>query len=274
MSRRPAWWMTFLAILWPVTRWSAMATKIPVIGPVAAWLTRPLFTAPNFHVSYIPVNREITGRGSSFLPRRIIQELVERSAHRVIIKRCTCRDSDKCREYPIEGACLLLGEGTESIDTRIADHVGRDDAMAHVDKMLGLGLMPLTGRVRMDDFFWGVPNRGKMLTICFCCDCCCTILRSARYFPADVAESLVRLRGVTVTVDGEKCVRCGTCVDACFMKAITLDERTAIHDDGKCKGCGKCATVCPHGAVGISVDDTDAAAADLTARIGRYVKVD
>jgi UDP-glucose 4-epimerase len=266
--------MTFLAKIWPVTRWSAMATRIPVIGGFVAWTTRPFFKPTSFHLSYIPVNREVAGGASSLLPRRVIHELVERSAHRVIIRRCTCRDSEKCKNYPVEEACLLLGEDTALIDPRVADHVDKAAALAHLDRMLALGLTPFTGRIRMDDFFWGVPNRGRMLTICFCCTCCCTVLRSARYFPANVAGSMVRLKGLAVTVDRNKCVRCGTCVAECFMKAITLDETSAVHDEALCKGCGRCAAVCPHGAVTIDVENVDAAVADLMGRIGRLVRVD
>jgi UDP-glucose 4-epimerase len=244
------------------------------VGGFFALLSRPFFTGPNFNVSHIPVNRTIEGTGSTVLPLEIVSELTRRSAHRVIIRRCTCRDSENCREFPIEEACLLLGEDTRHIDSRVAEHVSVEDALKHAEKMIEMGLIPMIGRVRMDDFFWGVPNCGKMLTICFCCRCCCTILKSARYFPPYAADALVKLKGLTVSVDSGKCVKCGACAADCFMKAITMGEHSAIHDQALCKGCGRCATVCPNGAVSIRLEDADDAVRELSGRIRERVNIE
>jgi len=273
MSRRPAWWLKFLKVIWPLTYLSARATRLPLVGGIFGFLSRPFFTGPNFNVSHIPVNRTIEGTGSTVLPVEIVAELARRSAHRVIIKRCTCRDSDGCATYPVEQACLLLGEGTREIDPRVADHVSVEEAVAHAGRMIGMGLIPMIGRVRMDDFFWGVANRGKMLTICFCCRCCCTILKSAKYFPGYAANALVKLKGLSLTVDPAKCTRCGACAAECFMQAITIGERCAVHDDSLCKGCGRCATVCPSGAVSIRIGDAAGTVRELTERIRERVDI-
>ncbi len=274
MSRRPSWWLNFLKAIWPLTYLSARATRLPLVGGFFALVSRPFFTGPNFNVSHVPVNRTIAGAGSTALPLEIVTELARRSAHRVIIKRCTCRDSDNCATYPIEQACLLLGEDTKEIDPRVADHVSVEEAVAHAEKMIGMGLIPMIGRVRMDDFFWGVPNRGRLLTICFCCRCCCTILKSARHFPPYASNALVRLKGLAITVDAARCTKCGTCVTECFMQAITLGDTAAVHDDALCKGCGRCATVCPSGAVSISLADSDAAVNELVERIRERVDIE
>ena len=49
-----------------------------------------------------------------------------------------------------------------------------------------------------------------------------------------------------------KCIMCGTCVDACPEKAITLTPEGIITDTVLCKICGKCAEVCPTKAIEMS----------------------
>ncbi|MBN2079636.1 MAG: 4Fe-4S binding protein [Spirochaetes bacterium] len=274
MKKRPSWWLNFLRAVWPLTYLSAKMTGWPVVGPLFYRMVRPLFTGKNFNVTHIPVNRELRGSGSTYLPNRILDELIRRSSHRVTINRCTCRESEGCTRYPVENACLHLGEGTSHLDPHIATPRSVEEALEHAHRMVGLGLIPMLGRVRMDDLFYGTPNTGRSLTICFCCPCCCTIFKSARFFPGEVRESLVRLRGLRVVVDPSLCTGCGTCAGACFTRAITIADGIASHDDSLCKGCGLCATVCPEGAVSIMVDDVDEAVTDLTGRLRGRINIE
>ncbi len=49
-----------------------------------------------------------------------------------------------------------------------------------------------------------------------------------------------------------KCIKCGTCVEACPEKAITLTTEGIITDPALCNLSGKCAEVCPTKAIEIS----------------------
>jgi pyruvate formate lyase activating enzyme len=49
-----------------------------------------------------------------------------------------------------------------------------------------------------------------------------------------------------------KCIKCGTCVEACPENAITLTPEGIITDPDLCKMCGKCAEVCPTKAIEMS----------------------
>ncbi len=192
MSRRPNWWLHVLAGIWPITWISARATRWPVVGPLVAALALPLFSRKNLNISYIPINEGLGGFQSSHLPREIVRELIEHSSHRVIIERCTCRDARDCKEHPATLGCTLLGEGTKEIDPRIARHVSVAEAQQHLDRTLADGLIPMVGRVRLDNFIWGVRDRGHLLTVCHCCRCCCTIFASGKYLPEEAGKSIVR----------------------------------------------------------------------------------
>ncbi|HSV97411.1 MAG TPA: 4Fe-4S binding protein [Spirochaetota bacterium] len=267
MSQRPAWWLPVLAKIWPITWMSAKATTWPVVGGLIARLTLPLFSGRNFNVSYIPINETLTPPGSTPLPVAVVEELIRRSAHRVIINKCTCRDARQCDAHPVGMGCTLLGEGAREIDERIARHVSVDEAIDHLHATLRDGLIPMTGRVKIDNFIWGVRDRGKLLTICHCCRCCCTILNSGKYFPATASASLVPLKGVGISVDRSLCTRCGTCVTECFMGAISMSGGFPAHDTALCKACGRCDAVCPSGATRISINDVNAAIDEIVGRI-------
>jgi ferredoxin len=267
MSRRPNWWLAVLAKIWPVTWISARATKWPVIGKLIAAAALPLFSKKNLNISYIPINEEVGHGKSSHLPRRVVERLIRTSAHRVIIERCTCRDARGCKDHPVTMGCTMLGEGAREIDPRIGRHVSADEAIAHLDRTLADGLIPMIGRVKLDNFIWGVSDRGRLLTICHCCRCCCTIFASGKYLPAEAQRSIVRLPGVVMTTDHERCTRCGTCVDECFMGALSIVGDEVVRDEALCKACGRCATVCDAGAVRSVVDDMDKAVTGLIDRV-------
>jgi ferredoxin len=274
MSWRPSWWLDALKVYWPLNHLAAKATGMPVLGPVVTKVVDPLFNSKSFNISYIPVNAKIDPPLSSILTQEIIVKLIRASAHRVVIKRCTCRDSKSCQEYPVEDSCLLLGEDTKRISADIARHIAVDEAIEHMQRKISLGLIPLIGRVRMDDLYYGVPNHGRMLTICFCCPCCCTVLASARYFPKEFRSSIVPLKGLKVGVDQSKCIQCQSCVDACFMHAIKLENGNIVHDESLCIGCGRCSTVCKGLATSIEIENSDAAIDEILGRIRQRVSVE
>jgi len=271
MSKRPAWWLVILAKIWPITWLSARATQSKIIGPIVKRTMLPFFSKKNLNITYLPINITVAP-SSTPIPLLIVEAIIKRSAHRVIIKRCTCRDAKKCREHPIDYGCLLMGEGAKEIDARVADHVTINDAIAHLHKCIEEGLIPMVGRVKIDNLIWGVKDTGKLLTMCFCCRCCCTILNSGKYLPAGAAASIVRLQGITITVNRNACIGCGTCIDECFMDAIRIIDGTAVHNDAICKGCGRCAYVCPHNATSLSISNVDAAVTEIYSRIAQYMQ--
>jgi UDP-glucose 4-epimerase len=74
-----------------------------------------------------------------------------------------------------------------------------------------------------------------------------------------------------LSVDPEKCKKCGTCVEDCFMKALALADNGIVRNEELCKGCGRCATVCPEKAVSMSISDMEAAIADVQNRIRQRI---
>ena len=268
MSRRAAWWLSVLAKIWPLTWNGAKATRIPVIGRVIAVFSTPLFSGKNLNITYIPINRQVEGAGSTYLPSTLVEEMIQRSSHRVIIHRCTCRDAMQCRVHDIETGCILMGDGAAEIDERIARHVSVEEAIDHFRNAVEDGLIPMTGRVKIDNYIWGVPDKGKLLTVCLCCRCCCTILQSGKYLPDRSADSLVRLESMRIEVTPDYCTGCGYCVDDCFMAALSINENGIVEWDGEaCKGCGRCVSLCPEEALTAVIGNVDDAIDEVWGRM-------
>jgi ferredoxin len=270
MSFRPRWWIAFMAWIWPATRIAARVYTVPLVGRLLTFLTLPLFSPGKQSLTYVPINQEIPGEASVPLPREIVADLIGRSVHRAIIHRCTCRLDRSCPDHDIDIGCMLMGEGATEIDEGIARHVSVDEALAHLDRALADGLMPLVGRAPIDNMIWGVKNRGKLLTVCFCCRCCCTILGAGRYLPQIIHSSIVAAEGVSVMTDPGRCTGCGACVRECFMGALSPAGGKVVRDATRCKACGRCAAVCPEGAITVTIDHKTARTA-LPGRIGKFV---
>lgn len=267
MARRPGWWLTVLAKIWPITWISAKATTWPVLGPLVAKMALPLFSGNNLDITYIPINEKVAVNEPSLLPVQVVEALIHRSSHHAIIKRCTCRDARQCKEHPIQLGCLFLGEGAKEIDSRIARHVSKQEAVEHLHQSVQNGRVPMVGRVKIDNYIWGVRDLGKLVTICFCCHCCCTLLTSLKYLPKEATDSLVPLKGLHMEIDPALCDACEICVEACHAKALKCKDMKIIRDLKKCKGCGRCIAVCPKNAVSVRVDNIDEAINDLAERI-------
>lgn len=57
--------------------------------------------------------------------------------------------------------------------------------------------------------------------------------------------------GLKVSVDLERCVRCGKCQRVCPTEAIMVDEEIFRIDSKPCNGCGWCVENCKNGALSL-----------------------
>ena len=218
-------------------------------------------TDENSSSHIIPINESVSPGGSLVLPLKILTPLVERADGIAIMSECLCRRGEGCGNYPIDLGCLLLGPASREIHGGLGRIVGPDQALAHAERAITVGLVPLVVHNTFDAWLWGIDYK-RMLNVCFCCDCCCSVRRGVR-LGIDTGARLTthRLPGLVVTVN-DRCDGCGACEPVCFAGAIRLAGNLARIDQQKCKGCGRCIDVCPREAISMDLDPgTDSAEA-------------
>ncbi len=88
----------------------------------------------------------------------------------------------------------------------------------------------------------GGMERGFMVIACRACDDPSCL----HYCPVD---ALKKRKYGGVTLNKEKCIGCGSCVEACPLSAITMDEER--NKPLICIYCGFCVQYCPHKVIGI-----------------------
>ncbi len=203
----------------------------------------------------IPVNESVPPGGAVVLPVKIISAFVERADGIAIMRECLCRRGEGCASYPVDLGCLLFGPAVRELSKGLGRIVGPDEALSHAERAIRAGLVPLVVHNRFDAWLWGI-DYGRMMNICFCCDCCCSVRRGVRLgIDGGASLTMHRLDGLTVSV-GTGCDGCGACEAGCFARAIRVSTGVARIDQELCKGCGRCMDVCPKRAITMSLDPT------------------
>jgi UDP-glucose 4-epimerase len=264
--RRSRHFYKLLVKLWPAGKIVNQLAVQPVLGP----LLRPCFSADSNEAIIIPVQEAVRGTESVMLPFPLLTPLVSQASARTILNECMCRRAEGCRAHPQEFGCLFLGDGAAKIDRSMGRQASVDEAMAHVQRALETGLVPLVVHAAFDAWMLDIPYR-RTLAICFCCDCCCTVRQGLRLAPPAFWDTVVRLPGLTV-IASPACTGCGLCAEVCHIGAISLDGGAAQISDS-CKGCGRCAIVCPAEAITVGVAEEVDVLDRLMGRIERRTDI-
>ena len=195
---------------------------------------------------------DVTDKGEKVvLPIDLVKETLKKVKYISGMDTCLCREANDCEDYPIDMACIFMGEPAKTVvKNGLAKELTYEEACARVDRAAELGLVAQAVWIEVEQMLWGVRNDelDKFLEICFCCPCCCIAMRLARN-----ATSKERHRfqpaGWTAVADRTKCTGCGLCVEGehgCHMDAIKLSEDGKVEIDQEiCVGCGICKARCP-----------------------------
>jgi Fe-S-cluster-containing hydrogenase component 2 len=255
-----------LLSLWPLYKVGYWIGKQPGIGS----LLNPIFSSKIHQVTMIPVNESINQGDQIVLPYSLLMQLVEHASTRFIMTECVCRSHENCRSYPVDLGCLFLGDGAAQIHPSMGRSCNVDEAKSHIQRGVENGLYPLIAHTIIDAVTMGIPYK-RMLTVCFCCECCCVVQRGMRRGPASLMKVVQRLPGLRVVV-GNECEECGDCVEACPARAISLNHRGAEISE-ECKGCGICVKACPYGAIRMEMEGKMDILAGFSERMKSYADI-
>ncbi len=113
------------------------------------------------NLTWLPINQDIEGAGEIALPLEVLDRLIEKASHRVIVNFCGCRKAMDCKDYPADIGCLMMGESALEIPLKSRREVDVEEAKAHVRKAIEAGLIPVTGKARIDNDIFMIPDKGK-----------------------------------------------------------------------------------------------------------------
>jgi UDP-glucose 4-epimerase len=247
--------------LWPLGKVVYWLGNRPLVGP----LLRPFFEVLDTEAIIIPVQEAVQGGENVVLPYPLLASILKQASARFLMNECLCRCGENCQTYPHDLGCLFLGEAVTEINPTQGRLVDTDEALAHVRRSMSIGLVPLVVHSTFDAWSLGIAYR-RMLSVCFCCDCCCAVRQGLRLGPPAFWETVTRLPGLTLEVS-EACVSCGACADACYVHAVAMNNGRASMDLEQCKGCGRCIAVCPTRAISLRMDETVDTLGQILARI-------
>ncbi len=206
------------------------------------------------HTSTIimPLDVDVTDKGEKVVvPMDLIKESLKHIDFIAGMETCLCREANECEDYPVDVACIFMGEAAKSVvKNGLAKEITYEEACARVDLAAKHGLMAQAVWIEVEQLIWGVRNDllDHFLEICFCCPCCCIAMRLARN-ATEKERHRFQPAGWTAVADRTKCTGCGLCINGengCPVEALSFGEDGRIViDQEKCVGCGICKSRCP-----------------------------
>ncbi len=215
------------------------AETIPTQTPYYRVLPVEPAVCKNSESTLIQVNVDIPDP-REVLPLDVISEMIK-GAELIALSNCYCRSAKqvlgKGCDHPLE-TCFYFDELAQmKLQTDYAREVTYDEAMDVLYECETQGLIH------------NVSNcEGKIQTLCNCCECSCAVLKA---WNRGMRNTTSPSRFI-VTVNSEKCQLCGECIEACPVKALSMQNgRLAINLE-KCLGCGLCVPACPENALSLA----------------------
>ena len=212
---------------------------------------------------YIPVNIPVGDFENVPVPYKVFEYFINKASN-IVLRTCPCRERYECKDHSIELGCIFMGDDTKNMV--LPEGHGyvatKEQALEHLNKAMAEGLVPLLGRnVAEAEGGHGVEDTGKFLSGCFCCDCCCIAVKYAQYgtFAGTGmgGDNTGTMKGMTITVDEDKCIGCEKCIEACPFNLRVLKNGKSFVDTNRCIGCGRCLKVCPQEAISFDVQDAE-----------------
>lgn len=239
-------------------------SRFPVIKDIK------FFNKKSNSIRCLPMNADIELPEDAPMPIDLLYRFIDEAPHHAIVTAgCGCRTACGCENYPQEIGCLFMGETATKLPKTVTKEVSAEEARAHVKRAIDTGLVPICGKVWMDNAVFSLRDTNQLLSVCFCCECCC-ISRAAQFMPVDNMDNMFkRFDGISVEVAVDDCTGCRKCEDACFIGAITVPYGKA-QISSYCRACGRCVEACPQDAIKLRIKDPnylDKAYTDITAHV-------
>ena len=181
----------------------------------------------------IAVEAEIPA-GVEIQPYDRVSQQIE-NAEYIGVVNCACRHNGELMGNPCDKPkeiCMGFGAGAKSLAQRgFGRLLSKEEAREMIDLAEEAGLVHCVSN-----------TRGNTEFICNCCSCHCGIIQSLK---EAAMPSMAAVSSFIMTVDEEKCMGCGDCIDRCPMEILSVQDDIVVMDADRCIGCGLCVSTCP-----------------------------
>jgi len=178
------------------------------------------------------------------IPYATARDIVMREPDHIVALECPCRSVRKDPCLPLD-VCLIIGEPFASF---VAEHHPEKSRWITPQEAVDV-LRAERDRGHVHHAFFKDAMLHRFYAICNCCPCCCGAMQAFGNGTPMLAPS-----GYVSTVDKERCVGCGACVEVCPFGALSMKDGVLAIDGDACMGCGVCVAKCPQEALSLSRD--------------------
>ncbi|MCP3955686.1 MAG: hypothetical protein GY697_26240, partial [Desulfobacterales bacterium] len=99
----------------------------------------------------IAINKRIEAAGNHVLPLRVLDDFIDQARVHFLMDQCICRSAFKCRNFTSDIGCLFMGDTALKLPPGLGRRVTREAAHQHARRANRAGLVPLTGKVNVDN---------------------------------------------------------------------------------------------------------------------------
>jgi len=206
---------------------------------------------PKIQSRVIPLNAPVKKSKNAVIPYQLLDDFLDQAGFKMILDECLCRRGMKCRDYPIDFGCIMLGEGARTmLENGHGREVSAEEAKAYVRKAKEHGLVVFAAHAKIEEQMMGIPKElyHNFIELCFCCPCCCLAMKNLKYYTPDIHQhNFINVGFVAKALP--ECKGCNQCVSICPAGAIQVNGNKVWVKEDICIGCGVCQNVCKHEAI-------------------------
>jgi ferredoxin len=184
-----------------------------------------------------------------------VNELIEKygEKNKIALVHCFCRQwrkfvDEPCRFDQPSESCIVLGDFTRYVvKYGIARYISKEEALQIIQEVQDKGAVHQVFHEKED------LHRPE-IAICNCCWDCCGVLGS---YNRGLLPMRVKSYYYAQIVDDSLCTGCGTCVEYCPTRAVSVANKKSQIDVEKCIGCGQCELQCPEGVIALEYKERE-----------------
>ena len=237
---------TFMLLHFVVGIWEYQVNRLTKelirdFNEYAPYLIKDQYKHKTQQFRVVPVGKSV-GTQLNIMDYEQVEDIIKAQS-KILVAPCICRREHEIMDRgcgKLMASCLVFGSGAYIYENRgIGRTISHEEALEIAEKAVKQGLVPQPS------------NAKKPVNLCFCCDCCCQILKNIKEVdaPAKIVSS-----NFQAVVDHDECTGCQACEEICPMNAIEMDREDIVArvDFDRCIGCGLCVTACAFDAISLT----------------------